>query len=119
MAQGRTWLGKSALERVLVDKLGGFEAAILLGKQKANLPAGDTVKLVSYDTQKTLLQQLLAQDEEDLAGQALSQALAKAAAATGLRKVLSPAPGLTALARALLARREPVFPMAELRLDIH
>jgi protease IV len=120
VAQGRTWLGKIALEKGLVDKLGGFEAAIALGKEKANLPQGEAVKLVPYETKKSFVQQLLEKDDEDdLAGQALNQAISHAMEVSGLRAVVAPASGLSTVARALLQKRETLFPMAEYQLNIH
>ena len=120
VAQGRTWLGKVAIDKGLVDKLGGFDAAIALGKEKANLPAGDTVKLVSYEKKRSFLQQLLSKDEDDDVGaRALNQALARAMRVSGLRAVLAPASGLTAVAREMLQHHETIFPMAEYQLDIH
>jgi len=120
VAQGRTWLGKVALENGLVDKLGGFETAIALGKEKANLPAGDSVKLVPFEKKRSFVQQLLDKDdEEDLAGQAVNQAISHAMEVSGLRTVLAPASGLSAVARALLQQRQTVFPMAEYQLQVH
>ncbi len=120
VAQGRTWLGKVAVTNGLVDKLGGFEAAIALGKEKANLPAGDTVKLVSYEKKTTFVQQLLAGDEEDdPAAQMLNKAISHAMEVSGLRQVIAPASGLSAVARAMLQQRETQFPMAEYQLNIH
>lgn len=120
VAQGRTWLGKTAATNGLVDKLGGFEAAIALGKEKANLPAGDSVKLVPFEKKMSFVQQLLAKDEEDdMAGQAINKAISHAMEVSGLRTVLKPAMGLSTVARAMLQRRETMFPMAEYQLDIH
>jgi protease-4 len=121
VAQGRTWLGKVALDKGLVDKLGGFDAAIALGKEKANLAAGDSVKLVSYEKKKSLLQQLLSRDDEEdeVADRAWSQALNRAMAASGLREVLGTTGWVTAVAREVLQRHQTVFPMAELQLDVH
>ncbi len=120
VAQGRTWLGKVAVENGLIDKLGGFEAAIALGKEKANLPAGDSVKLVPFEKKKSILQQLLSKDEEDdLAGQAVNGVIAHAMEVSGLRAVIAPASGLSTVARQLLLKRETLFPMAEYQLDVH
>jgi len=120
VAQGRTWLGKVAVTNGLVDKLGGFDAAIALGKEKANLPAGDSVKLVSYEKKTTFIQQLLASDEEDdPAAQLLNKAISHAMEVSGLRQVIAPASGLSAVARAMLQQRETQFPMAEYQLNIH
>lgn len=120
VAQGRTWLGKLAIDKGLIDKLGGFDAAIALAKEKANLPAGDTVKLVSYEKRKSFLQQLLSRDDDDdVATRALDQALSHAMEVSGLRAVVAPAAGLTVVARQMLQRHETLFPMAEYQLDVH
>lgn len=121
VAQGRTWLGKDAVTNGLVDKLGGFETAIALGKEKANLPATDSVKLVSYEKKKSFLQELLAQDEDDegLGSRLIGQAVARALETTGLKAVVAPASGLTTVVRAMLMRKETQFPLAEHQLNIH
>ena len=38
VAQGRVWAGKDALERGLVDAVGGLSRAVAIAKQKANIP---------------------------------------------------------------------------------
>jgi protease-4 len=45
VAQGRVWTGAQALERKLVDRLGGFEAALAEAKRRAGLSADDEVEL--------------------------------------------------------------------------
>lgn len=121
VAQGRTWLGKDALANGLVDKLGGFEAAIAVAKEKANIPATDTVKLVSFEKKKTLVQEILAQgEEEDAVGaRFVNQAVARAMEATGLRTFAAPVAGVSAVVRAMLLRKETQFPLAEHQLNVH
>ncbi|XP_038688077.1 serine protease SPPA, chloroplastic [Tripterygium wilfordii] len=46
VAQGRVWAGKDAVDRGLVDVIGGFSRAIAIAKQKANIPKHERVTLV-------------------------------------------------------------------------
>ena len=48
VAQGRVWTGHQALERGLVDEIGGLDRAIQLAKEKAKLDVGANVDLVIY-----------------------------------------------------------------------
>jgi len=48
VARGRVWTGTDALERGLVDELGGFRTAINRAKVLAGLDADDDVRLVNY-----------------------------------------------------------------------
>lgn len=48
IARGRVWMGEKALEIGLVDKLGGFETAIDVMKEKLDIPADEDVELVEY-----------------------------------------------------------------------
>jgi protease-4 len=121
-AQGRTWLGTQALANGLVDKLGGFDAAIALGKEKAHLGADETVSLQLFDKKKSVLQELLKRDDEDddssthmgVAAALLKHLVDQSGYAVLLRKV----PGLDAFTQQVLAG-ETTFPMVEYRSDIH
>lgn len=62
VAQGRVWLGTDALENGLIDELGGFNRAIELAKEKADIDEGDDVSLVIYPATKNLLEVLLEGD---------------------------------------------------------
>ena len=53
-AQGRVWSGKRALERGLVDELGGLHLAIRIAEAKAGIPAETDVELVEYPRQPLL-----------------------------------------------------------------
>ena len=53
-AQGRVWSGKRAMERGLVDELGGLNRAIRIAAEKAGIPADADVELVEYPHQSLL-----------------------------------------------------------------
>jgi protease-4 len=48
VAQGRVWTGHQALERGLVDEIGGLERALQIAKDKAKLPITQVVELSVY-----------------------------------------------------------------------
>lgn len=64
VAQGRVWLGEQALGIKLVDELGGLDQAVTLLKKKANIPAGEGVRLVAYPGRRSLFDQLFRQQRE-------------------------------------------------------
>lgn len=53
VAQGRVWTGHQALERGLVDEIGGLERALQIAKEKAKLPANQVVELSVYPQPKS------------------------------------------------------------------
>lgn len=73
-AKGRVWTGEDAKPRGLVDVLGGYEMALGLAKQAANIPADRDVTLQLFprpsDTTSALLARLLgrAHEPDDGAG---------------------------------------------------
>ncbi|MBM4779458.1 MAG: signal peptide peptidase SppA [Archangiaceae bacterium] len=119
VAQGRTWLGDEALEKGLVDRLGGVETAIALAKEKASLPADEPVKLELFTPKKTFVQTLLSRDDDDesdpmeRASQLLVQ---KALAASPAGSLLKKVPFLGVFSSQVLAG-ERVFPMMEEVVD--
>jgi protease-4 len=66
VAQGRVWTGEDALAHGLVDRLGGFEVALALAKDKAKIPAGQEVRLVVLPERKGLFETFLERQEEGL-----------------------------------------------------
>jgi protease-4 len=56
VAQGHVWLGAQAIENGLVDELGGFERAISLAKERAEISEDEDVSLVIYPKTKNLLE---------------------------------------------------------------
>ena len=67
VAQGRVWTGVQALEKGLVDQLGGLDAAVAVAREKAGIPAGREVQLVVLPERKGLLQTLMQRQDEDIA----------------------------------------------------
>ena len=60
VARGRVWTGRQALDRKLIDKLGGMDAAIDVIKEKAEIPAEDEVTFVHYPVKKSFVEALMA-----------------------------------------------------------
>jgi protease-4 len=63
VAQGRVWTGTQAVENGLVDEIGGFQRALNLLKEKAEIPLEEAVELVEYPRRKTLFELILSQAE--------------------------------------------------------
>jgi protease-4 len=61
VAQGRVWTGQQALERGLVDELGGLDTAVAIAKQRANIPDDEDVELVVYPARRSLYDALTEQ----------------------------------------------------------
>jgi len=58
MAQGRVWTGEQALERGLIDELGGLREAVLRAKRALDLDADADVALIPYPEVGSLVEQL-------------------------------------------------------------
>lgn len=58
IARGRIWSGEDALERGLVDALGGYNEALRLTREALDLPEDAELNLVPYPGRKTLWKQL-------------------------------------------------------------
>src|SRR6266478_5438305 len=54
LAQGRVWLGDQALERGLVDGLGGIDRAIDLVKERAKIGKQEKVTIVAYPPKRSI-----------------------------------------------------------------
>ena len=61
VAQGRIWSGAAALERGLVDRLGGLDAAVAIAKEEAGVPADADVELVTFPEPRSLYEALAEQ----------------------------------------------------------
>jgi len=48
VAQGRVWMGGDALERRLVDQIGGLEDAVAEARRRARVPPGARIQLLEY-----------------------------------------------------------------------
>jgi protease-4 len=64
LAQGRVWLGVQAKQNGLIDELGGLDRAIELVKQRAHVPAGEKITLVTYPPKKTLFELLMTRTDD-------------------------------------------------------
>lgn len=53
-AEGRVWTGRQALERGLIDALGGIEEALAAAKQAVGIPVGDPVPLERFPKPRRL-----------------------------------------------------------------
>ncbi len=58
LARGRVWTGLQAFSNGLVDTLGTFYTALDIAKQKAGIPADESVRLIYYPKQKSLFQEI-------------------------------------------------------------
>eukprot|EP00892_Ulva_mutabilis_P012513 jgi/Ulvmu1/9634/UM054_0066.1 len=59
LAQGRVWIGSDAIDRNLVDHLGGIDVAVALVKQQAEIPEDEEVTLREVSMDQPSLQQAL------------------------------------------------------------
>jgi protease-4 len=73
VASGRVWTGEQALRNKLVDVLGGFDDAVAIAAQKANV-SGD-YKLKYYPEQKPFFEQLVNQFEDNAKADAIKNEL--------------------------------------------
>ena len=100
VAQGRIWSGAAALERGLVDRLGGLDAAVAIAKEEAGVPADADVELVMFPEPRSLYEVLAAQFRGTVGATSLLDTLGLGAE----RRALAT---LTATAR-LFRRGEPL-----------
>jgi protease-4 len=58
LAHGRVWTGRQAVANGLVDEIGGFDRAIELAKEMADIPAEDHVKLAHFPEEQDIISAL-------------------------------------------------------------
>lgn len=58
VAQGRVWTGRDALERGLVDELGGLDRAIEVARELASVPAGDKLETMELPSPPNVLESI-------------------------------------------------------------
>lgn len=61
LAQGRVWMGNTAMQNGLVDVLGGFETAIKVLKTEMGLADADTLRLVKFPLPTGMMDALMPQ----------------------------------------------------------
>jgi len=74
IAKGRVWSGAQAKQLGLVDYLGGLDRAIAVAKQLANIPASQSVSILRLPGQKSLLDQLLNWEQDQISARTASLA---------------------------------------------
>ena len=84
VGQGRVWTGAQALERSLVDEIGGLERAVELAKEKANIPEDQSVRLEVFPRPKGVLESLLSWGPDESSASAALRAILPREAARGL-----------------------------------
>ena len=114
IAQGRSWLGQRAIELGLVDKLGGFETAIAVAKEKAQIPASESVRLQVIERSRGLLDQIFGRDDDEEAARALHRTIR----ASGFAPLFKRAGYIMLLTPAMLERHH-LFALAEYEVRIH
>jgi protease-4 len=78
VAQGRVWTGREALEKGLVDKLGGLDIALEAAKFRAKIGRGQEISLVVLPERKGWFEKLMERQEEDPETEGSAAALALA-----------------------------------------
>lgn len=58
LGRGREWTGQQALERGLIDRVGTFDDAVALAKEKAGIPKDQEVEFVHYPKKPGFLEAL-------------------------------------------------------------
>jgi protease-4 len=58
VAEGRVWTGQQALERKLVDRLGGLADAVALARERSGIPEDAEVELLSIEPPRSPLEGL-------------------------------------------------------------
>jgi protease-4 len=99
IARGRVWTGRQALERGLVDRLGGLTAAVEEVRELAGLSPDEAVRLDSYPRPPTLTEMFFgggAQARQELSRAVADEALAGLPAP--LRELAAAGPALELLA---------------------
>lgn len=117
VAQGRTWYGSQAIEKGLVDKLGGFPVAIALAKEKAGIAASSPVKVELFDKKESVFDKWMKPDEESEDGMELADVvLKKVLEGSVFGPVMKKHPSMRAFTREVLAG-ETVFPLMESQVE--
>lgn len=62
LAMGRVWTGRQAKENGLIDEVGGFDVALSLAKELAEIPVDQEVTLVDYPKKKGLFETITGGD---------------------------------------------------------
>ena len=61
LAEGRVWIGAQASENGLIDEIGGYQRAVELVKEAAEIDENAPVRIVNYPKRRSMLETLLSQ----------------------------------------------------------
>jgi protease-4 len=64
LAQGRAWLGSDARKHGLADETGGLDKALELLRQKAKIPAGEKIRLITYPPRRSFFDLVFSRPSE-------------------------------------------------------
>ena len=95
VAKGRVWTGKDALEKRLVDALGGVDVATIEAKKILGIPDNETVEIRNFPEEQTFWQLLLASVGQEMPENSDAEA-------QSIRVQMSPAQWSLSLQRFLL-----------------
>ena len=91
VAQGRIWSGAAALERGLVDRLGGLDTAVAIAKEEAGVAADADVELVMFPEPRSLYEALTEQLRGTVGASSLLDTLGLGAERRALATLTAPA----------------------------
>jgi protease-4 len=102
VAKGRVWTGEEAKARGLVDALGGYETALRLARQAADIPADAPIELTVFPRKKSTLERIFdrlsgEEPQPGIAAGPLVRAIANLAPLAQRLALLLDAPGLLAM----------------------
>jgi protease-4 len=66
IAKGREWSGAQGRDLGLVDEIGGFDRAIAVAKELANIPTNQSVRVVRFPAEKNFIEELLDREQDQL-----------------------------------------------------
>jgi protease-4 len=66
IGKGREWSGAQGKDIGLVDAIGGFDRAITVAKQLAGISESQSIRIVRYPEEKSLIQQLMEREKDQL-----------------------------------------------------
>ncbi len=78
IARGRVWTGEQALERGLIDEIGGFTDAVAAAKELAGIDLDIQVELVDYPKVRPWWQEMVRPEDDDVALRTLLEEMERA-----------------------------------------
>lgn len=89
IGKGRVWTGAQAKQLGLVDDLGGIDRAVQIAKELARIPASQSVRIVRYPREKSLLEQIFEREQNPMS-ESRAQSIAALVHRVALDEVAEP-----------------------------